>query len=238
MIELVNITKSYQMGSEAVKALDSVNLKIEAGEYVAIIGPSGSGKSTLMNVLGCLDKPTDGSYVLNGRDVSKLSEKQLAKVRNQNIGFVFQQFNLLNRMSALRNVELPADYGGVPRGTRHKRAVGAMEAVGLGNRLHHKPTELSGGQQQRVAIARALVNEPSILLADEPTGALDSKTGHEILDLFEQLHHERGITVILVTHDPNVAKRAERVISVRDGQIESDLSAYKPADQKPLEERK
>jgi putative ABC transport system ATP-binding protein len=225
MIELVDITKAYQIGNETVKALDNVSLTIDAGEYVAIIGPSGSGKSTLMNLLGCLDKPTTGSYILNDRDVSKLSEKQLAKVRNKNIGFVFQQFNLLSRMSALRNVELPADYGGTPPGTRHKRAVGAMEAVGLSNRLHHKPTELSGGQQQRVAIARALVNDPAILLADEPTGALDSKTGREILDLFEQLHRERGITVILVTHDANIAKRADRVVSVRDGHIESDISS-------------
>lgn len=225
MIELVDITKAYHIGAETVKALDNVNLKIDTGEYIAIIGPSGSGKSTMMNVLGCLDKATSGSYLLNGEDVSKLSERQLAKVRNKNIGFVFQQFNLLPRMSALRNVELPADYGGVSRSTRHKHAVSAMEAVGLSNRLHHKPTELSGGQQQRVAIARALVNEPSILLADEPTGALDSKTGREILDLFEQLHRERGITVILVTHDPNVAKRAERVVSVRDGHIESDISS-------------
>jgi putative ABC transport system ATP-binding protein len=225
MIELVDITKAYHIGTETVKALDNVSLKIDTGEYIAIIGPSGSGKSTMMNVLGCLDKATSGSYLLNGEDVSKLSERQLAKVRNKNIGFVFQQFNLLTRMSALRNVELPADYGGVSRSTRHKHAVSAMEAVGLSNRLHHKPTELSGGQQQRVAIARALVNDPSILLADEPTGALDSKTGREILDLFEQLHRERGITVILVTHDPNVAKRAERVVSVRDGRIESDISS-------------
>ena len=225
MIELVDITKAYQIGTETVKALDNVSLKIDTGEYIAIIGPSGSGKSTMMNVLGCLDKATSGSYLLNGEDVSKLSERQLAKVRNKNIGFVFQQFNLLTRMSALRNVELPADYGGVSRSTRHKHAVSAMEAVGLSNRLHHKPTELSGGQQQRVAIARALVNDPAILLADEPTGALDSKTGREILDLFEQLHRERGITVILVTHDPNVAKRAERVVSVRDGHIESDISS-------------
>jgi putative ABC transport system ATP-binding protein len=225
LIEITNITKAYQIGTETVKALDNVSLKIDTGEYVAIIGPSGSGKSTLMNVLGCLDRATSGSYLLNERDVSQLSEQQLARVRNKNIGFVFQQFNLLNRMSALRNVELPADYGGIPHNTRHKRAVSAMEAVGLSNRLHHKPSELSGGQQQRVAIARALVNEPSILLADEPTGALDSKTGREILDLFEQLHKERGITVILVTHDPNIARRADRVVSVRDGHIESDLSS-------------
>jgi putative ABC transport system ATP-binding protein len=213
------------MGTEEVRALDGVSLTIGTGEYVAIIGPSGSGKSTMMNVLGCLDKPTSGEYLLNGRDVSKLNERQLAQVRNKNIGFVFQQFNLLGRMSALRNVELPARYGGVSASTRHNRAVSAIEAVGLANRQGHKPTELSGGQQQRVAIARALVNEPSILLADEPTGALDSKTGREILDLFEQLHRERGITVIVVTHDPNVARRADRVVSLRDGNIESDVSA-------------
>jgi putative ABC transport system ATP-binding protein len=224
MIELTNISKSYEMGEETVHALQDVNLKIEDGEYVAIIGPSGSGKSTLMYVLGCLDIPTSGDYRLNGQLVSNMRESQLATVRNKNVGLVFQQFNLLGRASAIRNVELPARYGGVKAAERHNRAVEAMNSVGLGNRLHHKPTELSGGQQQRVAIARALINRPTILLADEPTGALDSKTGREILDLFEQLQRERHITVIVVTHDPNVAKRAHRVITIRDGRIESDIT--------------
>ncbi len=224
MIELKNISKYYHMGDEVVHALQDVSLKIDDGEYVAIIGPSGSGKSTLMNILGCLDIPTAGTYTLNGELVSRLRESQLATVRNKNIGLVFQNFNLLGRASAIRNVELPARYGGVRASERHNRAVAAMTSVGLANRLHHKPTELSGGQQQRVAIARALVNEPNILLADEPTGALDQKTGREILDLFEQLQRERGITVIVVTHDPNVARRAHRIITIRDGCIESDIS--------------
>jgi putative ABC transport system ATP-binding protein len=224
MIELENISKYYEMGDETVHALQDVSLKIDDGEYVAIIGPSGSGKSTLMNILGCLDIPTAGSYRLNGELVSDLHETQLATVRNKHIGLVFQQFNLLGKASAIRNVELPARYGGVKPAERHKRAVNAMTSVGLANRLHHKPTELSGGQQQRVAIARALVNQPTILLADEPTGALDSKTGKEILDLFEQLQRERQITVIVITHDPNVARRARRVITIRDGRIESDIS--------------
>jgi putative ABC transport system ATP-binding protein len=234
MIELVDITKTYQMGAEIVHALDGVSLTIRTGEYVAIIGPSGSGKSTLMNVLGCLDRPTSGTYKLNERDVSKLGERQLAKVRNQNIGFVFQQFNLLGRMSALRNVELPAAYAGASPGARHRRAMEAMQAVGLADRTHHKPTEMSGGQQQRVAIARALVNEPTILLADEPTGALDSKTGQEILGLFEQLQRERGITVILVTHDPAIARRANRVVSIRDGRIDSDMNGGAASARQPV----
>jgi putative ABC transport system ATP-binding protein len=224
MIELTNISKYYQMGDETVHALQDVNLKIDDGDYVAIIGPSGSGKSTLMNILGCLDIPSAGSYNLNGTLVSKMRESQLATVRNKNIGLVFQNFNLLGKATAIRNVELPARYGGIGPAERHKRAVAAMTSVGLMNRLHHKPTELSGGQQQRVAIARALVNRPNILLADEPTGALDSKTGKEILDLFEQLQRENGITVIVVTHDPNVARRAHRVVTIRDGRIESDIS--------------
>ncbi len=224
MIELKNITKLYQMGDEMVHALQDVNLTIEDGEYVAIIGPSGSGKSTLMNILGCLDIPTSGSYNLNGTMVSKMRESQLATVRNKNIGLIFQNFNLLGKATAIRNVELPARYGGIGPAERHKRAVAAMTSVGLAHRLHHRPTELSGGQQQRVAIARALVNNPHILLADEPTGALDSKTGKEILDLFEQLQRENGITVIVITHDPNVARRAHRVITIRDGHIESDIA--------------
>jgi putative ABC transport system ATP-binding protein len=224
MIELKNITKAYQMGDQIIRALDDVSLTIKDGEYVAIIGPSGSGKSTLMNVLGCLDNPSSGQYVLNGKDVSKLRDDQLADARNKNIGFVFQRFNLMGRMSALRNVEMPARYGGANSRKRKQQAVEALTAVGLGDRVNHKPVELSGGQQQRVAIARALVNQPNILLADEPTGALDSKTGKDILDLFEQLHRERGITLIVVTHDPTVAKRADRVLSIRDGCIESDIA--------------
>lgn len=230
MLELKNITRVYQMGDQIIRALDDVSLTINDGEYVAIIGPSGSGKSTLMNVIGCLDNPSSGQYLLNGKDVSRLRDDQLADARNKNIGFVFQRFNLMGRMSALRNVEMPARYGGVGSKQRKQRAVDALVAVGLGDRVNHKPVELSGGQQQRVAIARALVNQPNILLADEPTGALDSKTGRDILDLFERLHRERGITVILVTHDPSVARRANRVISIRDGRIESDLATAHAGD--------
>ena len=224
MIELKNISKVYKMGDQTVRALDDVSLTIKDGEYIAIIGPSGSGKSTLMNVLGCLDNPSSGQYLLNGKDVSKLHDDQLAGARNKNIGFVFQRFNLMGRISAIRNVEMPARYGGIGSRERNKRAVEALTSVGLGKRMNHTPVELSGGQQQRVAIARALVNQPNILLADEPTGALDSKTGREILDLFERLHTQRGITVIVVTHDPQVARRADRVVSIRDGRIESDLA--------------
>jgi len=222
MIEIRNMTKVYRMGESEFRALDSIDLHIATGEYVAIVGPSGSGKSTLMNMLGCLDIPTSGEYWLNGQDVSKLNEAQLAKVRNRNIGFVFQRYNLMGRTSALRNVELPARYGGLNARDRGQRAHQSLVAVGLADKVNNKPSELSGGQQQRVAIARALVNEPNILLADEPTGALDSKTGKEILDLFEQLHRERGITIILVTHDHEVAERANRIISIKDGRIESD----------------
>ncbi len=223
MIELKDIKKSYKMGVEIVHALDGVDLRIEDGEFVAIIGPSGSGKSTLMNILGCLDVPTSGAYNLNGKDVSKLGDDQLAAARNRNIGFVFQQFNLLGKATALRNVELPLRYAGMGGRERHKRAVEALTAVGLGERLRHRPAELSGGQQQRVAIARALVTRPTMILADEPTGALDSRTGSEILALFESLQRERGITVLLVTHDPNVAGHAKRIVAIRDGRIESDL---------------
>jgi putative ABC transport system ATP-binding protein len=224
MIQLDHITKQYTMGTQTVRALDDVSLSIDDGEFAAIIGPSGSGKSTMMNVLGCLDKPSAGEYLLNGQPVSKLSDDRLAELRNRNIGFVFQQFNLLSRSSAQRNVELPLRYGGVGSQERGRRAAEALAAVGLGERLGHMPTELSGGQQQRVAIARALVTRPSILLADEPTGALDSKTGEEILQLFEQLQRERRITVILVTHDMSVARRARRVIALRDGRVESDIA--------------
>ncbi len=225
MIEILNITKSFKMGDNSLTVLHGVDLMIRAGEYVAIIGPSGSGKSTLMNVIGCLDKPTTGQYRLNQQDVSQLSEKELARQRNKNIGFVFQRFNLLGKISAQRNVELPAQYAGIPLSQRRALSQRAMEEVGLGDRLDHRPLELSGGQQQRVAIARALVNRPNILLADEPTGALDSKTGKEIMDLFESLQVQNpSMTIILVTHDHDVAARAKRVVSIRDGLIASDIT--------------
>ena len=217
MIEVEQVTKVYLMGETEVRALNGVSLTINDGEWVAITGPSGSGKSTLMAILGCLDSPTSGSYQLDGTDVAKMSDDRLAKVRNQKIGFVFQQFNLLARTSALENVELPLLYSS--QNHRRDRARSALEAVGLQDRLGHRPNELSGGQQQRVAIARALVSEPSILLADEPTGNLDSKTGKEIMTLFSDLHRTRGITVIFVTHDPAIAANAQRVIQIRDGQV-------------------
>jgi putative ABC transport system ATP-binding protein len=217
MIEIENITKVYQMGETEVRALDGVSLKIADGEWVAITGPSGSGKSTLMAILGCLDSPTSGSYQLDGIDVAKMRDDQLASVRNKKIGFVFQQFNLLSRTSALENVALPLLYASGNH-TRD-RATAALTAVGLSDRLGHRPNELSGGQQQRVAIARALVTEPSIILADEPTGNLDSKTGKEIMTLFSDLHRTRGITVIFVTHDPAIAANAQRIIYIQDGQV-------------------
>jgi putative ABC transport system ATP-binding protein len=217
MIEVEQVTKVYQMGETEVRALNGVSLTINDGEWVAITGPSGSGKSTLMAILGCLDSPTSGSYRLDGTDVAKMRDDQLAKVRNQKIGFVFQQFNLLARTSALENVELPLLYSS--QNHRREKARSALEAVGLQDRLGHRPNELSGGQQQRVAIARALVSEPSILLADEPTGNLDSKTGKEIMALFGELHRTRGITVIFVTHDPAIAANAHRVIKISDGVV-------------------
>ncbi len=217
MIQIDNITKVYQMGETEVRALDGVSLKIEDGEWVAITGPSGSGKSTLMAIIGCLDSPTSGLYRLDGIDVAQMRDDQLASVRNKKIGFVFQQFNLLARTSALENVALPLLYS--TGNHQRDRAKAALEAVGLSDRLGHRPSELSGGQQQRVAIARALVTEPSILLADEPTGNLDSKTGKEIMALFGELHRARGITVIFVTHDPTIAANAQRVIHLRDGQL-------------------
>ncbi len=217
MIEIENITKVYQMGETEVRALNGVSLKIEDGEWVAITGPSGSGQSTLMAILGCLDTPTSGAYKLDGTDVAKMRDDQLAAVRNKKIGFVFQQFNLLSRTSALENVALPLLYA--TGNHQREKATAALTAVGLGDRMKHHPNELSGGQQQRVAIARALVTEPSILLADEPTGNLDSKTGKEIMSLFNELHKTRGITVIFVTHDPAIAANAQRVIYIQDGQI-------------------
>jgi putative ABC transport system ATP-binding protein len=217
MIEIENITKVYQMGETEVRALNGITLKIEDGEWTAITGPSGSGKSTLMAILGCLDSPTSGSYKFDGVDVAKMRDDELAAVRNKKIGFVFQQFNLLARTSALENVGLPLLYSSVNH--RHERAEAALKAVGLGDRLKHHPNELSGGQQQRVAIARALVTEPSIILADEPTGNLDSKTSREIMELFSELHKTRGMTVIFVTHDPTIAANANRVIHIMDGVV-------------------
>jgi putative ABC transport system ATP-binding protein len=221
LIEVHDLWKVYQMGDVEVQALRGVSLTLEEGEMVAIMGPSGSGKSTLMNILGCLDQPSRGTYLLDGIDVGELNDNQLAGIRNQKVGFVFQQYMLLQRTSALRNVELPMLYGG-GGGDRRGRAAAALGAVGMGERMHHKPNELSGGQQQRVAIARALVNNPRILMADEPTGALDTRTGAEIMGIFQQLNREQQITVILVTHDPEVAQHARRIISVRDGLVESD----------------
>jgi putative ABC transport system ATP-binding protein len=222
MIETVDLWKSYVMGTEQIHALRGVSIQIERGEYVAIMGPSGSGKSTLMNLIGCLDTPTKGSYLLNGKQVGKMNDNELARIRNEEIGFVFQTFNLLPRATALRNVELPLVYAGVPAKAREERAKAAIEKVELTSRMSHRPNELSGGQRQRVAIARALVNDPSILLADEPTGNLDSKTGLEIMGVFERLH-AAGNTIVLVTHEADVAAYAHRAIHIRDGQVEKDV---------------
>jgi putative ABC transport system ATP-binding protein len=222
LIETVDLWKTYVMGAEEIHALRGVTLQIERGEYVAIMGPSGSGKSTLMNLIGCLDTPSKGSYLLNGKQVSQMNDNELARIRNEEIGFVFQTFNLLPRASALRNVELPLVYAGVDAKGRQKRAREALEKVELGSRLNHRPNELSGGQRQRVAIARALVNNPSILLADEPTGNLDSKTGLEIMSVFERLH-KSGNTIVLVTHEPEVAAFAYRTIHIKDGRVEDDV---------------
>ncbi len=221
IILLKSITKMYQMGMEQVHALRGLDIEIKKNEYISIMGPSGSGKSTLMNVIGCLDTPTSGLYELNGTNVSEMNDNQLAKIRNKEIGFVFQTFNLLARSDVLHNVELPLIYGGVGSSERKKLAREAIERVGLGDRIHHKPNELSGGQRQRVSVARALVTRPSILLADEPTGNLDSKTGDEIMSLFDALHKE-GNTIILVTHEADIAAHAHRIVHIRDGIVEKD----------------
>jgi len=221
LISMHDIWKTYQMGTEELHALKGVSFEVKKGEYLAIIGPSGSGKSTLMNLIGCLDSPTRGNYWINGQLVSAMTDDELARIRNKEIGFVFQTFNLLARATALHNVELPLIYAGIRAGERHEKAIAALESVELGDRVTHRPNELSGGQRQRVAIARALVNHPSILLADEPTGALDTSTSYEIMNLFEHLHEE-GNTIIVVTHEPDIAARAHRVITIRDGVIEKD----------------
>jgi putative ABC transport system ATP-binding protein len=221
VIEIDGVTKLYKMGSETIHALRGVALKIHRNEYLAVMGPSGSGKSTLMNMLGCLDTPSTGHYEFNGKNVARMTDDELADIRNREIGFVFQTFNLLPRSTALHNVELPLIYAGLRTGARRERALQALDNVGLGNRVHHKPNELSGGQRQRVAIARALVNRPSIILADEPTGNLDSKTGVEIMALFEDLYAQ-GNTLIVVTHEEDIARHARRIVRLRDGLIESD----------------
>ncbi|HOP49874.1 MAG TPA: ABC transporter ATP-binding protein [Ignavibacteriales bacterium] len=225
LLEVIDLHKIYKMGLEEVRALDGVSLEIEKNEYVAIMGPSGSGKTTLMNMIGCLDTPTSGRYILNSTDVSLMSDNELAKIRNKEIGFVFQTFNLLPRSHALHNVELPLIYAGVSKEERIERAKEALIAVGLGDRMYHKPNELSGGQRQRVAIARALVNNPSIILADEPTGNLDSRSGEEIMSIFYRLQ-QAGNTIILVTHEEDIARHAERVIKIRDGKIEKIEKDY------------
>jgi putative ABC transport system ATP-binding protein len=219
VIEAENLTKVYKMGDDEVHALRGLSMKVADGEVIAIMGPSGSGKSTLMNIIGCLDQATSGKYILDGELVSNLKDDQLAAIRNRKVGFVFQSFNLLARQSALSNVELPMRYAGINRG-RNARAQAALESVGLGDRIHHRPNELSGGQQQRVAIARALVNDPAIILADEPTGNLDTKSGDEIMNILLTLNKDRGTTLIIVTHDPDVAAMTQRVIHIRDGVVE------------------
>ncbi|EMS35159.1 ATP-binding protein of ABC transporter [Mariniradius saccharolyticus AK6] len=233
IIETINISKTYRMGEELVQALKSISIIVNKGEYVAFMGPSGSGKSTLMNIIGCLDSPTTGTYILNGKDVSDMTENELAEVRNKEIGFVFQTFNLLPRASCLDNVALPLIYAGYNKSDRTEMAFQALKNVGLADRVGHKPNELSGGQRQRVAIARALVNNPSIILADEPTGNLDSKTSHGIMELFHELH-QKGNTIIMVTHEDDIAHYAHRVVRLRDGLVESDTLNPNPTRGKAL----
>ncbi len=222
VIETRNLKKIYKMGEIEVRALDGVDIQIERGSIVSIMGPSGSGKSTLMNLLGCLDRPSNGEYILDGVNVAKMKDDQLAEVRNRKVGFVFQSFNLLSRQSALSNVELPLRYAGITKNRREK-AIEALTAVGLGDRIHHRPTELSGGQQQRVAIARALINDPAIIMADEPTGNLDSKSGKEIMELILSLNQTHKTTIIIVTHDPGVAEQTQRIIRLKDGKVAEEM---------------
>lgn len=229
VVELRDVTKVYRLGSVEVRALRGVRLQIEPGEFVAIMGPSGSGKSTLLNIVGCLDRPTDGAYLLEGQDTRYLSDDALSEVRNRKVGFVFQTFNLLPRLTALQNVELPLLYAGVPRAERRRRAAELLARVGLLDRLYHRPRELSGGQQQRVAVARALANHPAIVLADEPTGNLDSRSGEEVLALFQELN-QAGVTIALVTHDPEVAEHARRIVTLRDGRVVRDEPVGSPRD--------
>ncbi|MFP6573310.1 MAG: ABC transporter ATP-binding protein [Vicinamibacterales bacterium] len=232
LIETQELWKTYRMGAESIHALQGLSVSIEQGEFVAIMGPSGSGKSTFMNLIGCLDTPSTGTYMLNQQNVSQMNDDELARIRNQEIGFVFQTFNLLPRASALHNVELPLIYAGVPVSTRKNRAIEALRLVELEDRMSHRPNELSGGQRQRVAIARALVNNPSIVLADEPTGNLDSKTGVEIMAVFDRLH-QKGHTIILITHERDVARHAHRVIHILDGAVERDEQKFPPTTRKP-----
>jgi len=234
VIKITDLTKIYQMGEMQVRVLRGLSLDVCAGELIAIMGPSGSGKSTLMNVIGCLDKPTGGKYILEGVDVSTLDDNHLAEIRNRKVGFVFQNFNLLARTNAQANVELPMIYSRIPRKERQRRAAEALDLVGLADRAHHKPNELSGGQQQRVAIARALVNEPALILADEPTGNLDSKSGAEIMVIFQRLNEENGITIVFVTHEPEIALHTRRIIRLADGRVVSDEAVL---DQKKAGER-
>jgi putative ABC transport system ATP-binding protein len=233
VIQIQGLHKEYSMGKVKVQALKGVDLEIPAGQFVAIMGPSGSGKSTLMNILGCLDRPSQGTYLLDGADVSRKNDNELADIRNRFIGFIFQTFNLLARTNAMANVELPLIYRGMGAKERHKRATAALEAVGLGKRMTHRPNEMSGGEQQRVAIARAIAGDPKVILADEPTGNLDSRSGEEVMTIFQDLH-EKGITLILVTHDPDIARHAERIISVRDGKIISDVMVEDRLDARKL----